>query len=72
MAKIKGKATVSEDGYKNLHCPFCGRFLKLNIGPENGFCYSTCDRCRTKINAKPNQNGKDVFKVNMCMWTATD
>ncbi len=49
MAKVRGVATLEKDGYKDMHCLFCGYFMKVKIYPFNKVKkLIKCDRCKTK------------------------
>jgi|GEM_PF-4911739 len=71
MARIKGKATITEDGYKDLHCIFCGSFQNKKIYLGSRMNYFVCKKCKTKMEIRLIQKTSDVFLVDMCMWTAT-
>ena len=70
MAKIKGVATLKNDGYKDLHCMFCGYFLKVKINPtEKLSSIVKCDRCKTKHKLMYVESDGD-FTVNFSISTS--
>ena len=72
MAKVKGVATLEEDGYKDLHCLFCGYFLKVKISPTNKLTEIVkCDRCKTRHKVIYIETDGE-FTVNLSVSTADE
>lgn len=70
MAKVKGVATLKDDGYKNLHCLFCGYFIKAKISPiDKSTKLIKCDRCKTKHKLEYIESDGE-FTVNFSVSTS--
>lgn len=72
MAKVKGVATLKNEGYKDLHCLFCGYFMKVKIYPFNQVeKIIKCGRCKAKhkIEYTESDNG---FGINISVSTASE
>lgn len=75
MATVKGIASIQEDSYKNVYCPFCGYFLKIAVSPTLGRSNIDikCARCKTavKFRCEEVENGSEkFFELNMSVNTA--
>lgn len=71
MAEVKGIASVTNNGYRNLSCPLCGYFLKIKIYPSSikEKKEYKCSRCKSKLYVEVIEedevNGDGSIKVNI-------
>lgn len=76
MAEVKGIASVTNNGYRNLSCPLCGYFLKIRLYPspiKEKRKYK-CPCCKSKLYVEVIEedevNGDGSFTVNISATSA--
>lgn len=75
MAEVSRVASISQYGYKNLSCPFCGYFLKVKIVPGHTTKENyTCKRCKSKLTMElveeDSFNNDGSIRINLSVSSA--